>query len=337
MPLRANELAAQLARGLAPSYLIAGDDPLLVQEAGDAVVAAARQQGFEERSLHYVEANFDWQSLQHDAASLSLFASRRLLDVRVPSAKFDREASAVLRSYAEAPPADTLLLIRSGRLDAGQRKSAWFKALDRAGVVVLVWPLEARALPGWLRDRLAAAELAMTRDALAYFAERIEGNLLAAVQEIDKLRLLELPSPIDLETLQQSLGDAAHYDAFELIDAVMAGEAPRVRRIVAGLREEGVALFAVLGALTSQLRRLRDGQGRLLPPQRQRLAQGFQRRLGSAAALDRILAQCALVDQQGKGQLLGDAWLSLESLLLRMAGVTALPTPETELPLRLRR
>jgi len=336
MPLRAGDLAARLSRELAPIYLVAGDDPLRVQEAGDAVAAAARQQGFEERSLHYVEPGFDWQALQSDAASLSLFASRRLLDVRVPSAKFDRDASAVLRAYAEAPPADTLLLIRSGRLDAGQRKSAWFKALDRVGVVVLIWPLEPRELPGWLQQRLVAAGLEMTREAVDYFAERIEGNLLAAVQEIEKLRLLELASPIELAVLQKSLGDAAHYDAFELIDAVMAGEPARVRRIVAGLREEGVAVFAVLGALTSQLRRLRDGQGRM-PPQRQRLVQGFQRRLGSRTALDRILAQCALVDQQGKGQLLGDPWLSLESLLLRMAGVTALPAPEAELALRLRR
>ncbi len=168
----------------------------------------------------------------------------------------------------------------------------------------------------------------MDTEALQYFAHRIEGNLLAAVQEIEKLKLAALPEPIDLPGLSLVLEDAAHFDTFVLIDAVFAGEPDRVSRIVTTLRQEGVALFAILGALTSQLRGVRSGR---LPPQRKRLVNGFLKRLGSVEAIDRVLSQCALVDQQGKGQLLGDAWISLENLLLRLAGAR-LPSLETQLP-----
>jgi len=330
--VRPAELDAHLAGALAPVYLISGDETLLVQEACDAVLAAAGRQGYSERSVLYADASFNWNDVVQDASSMSLFAERRVIDVRLTGAKLDRDASEVLRSYAAQPADDTLLLIRGARLEPRQRSSAWFKALDGAGVIVLVWPVGAAELPRWLSARLAAAQLKLQPDALDYLAQRVEGNLLAAVQEIQKLRLAELDSPISLHSLASVLEDAAHYDTFELLDAVFAGDGERVRRMVAGLRQEGVALFAILGALTSQLRRLQGGGGAPMPPQRQRLVQGFVRRLGSAGALDRVLAQCALVDQQGKGQLLGDAWLSLENLLLRLAGVRGLPSLETELP-----
>ncbi|MEQ8858716.1 MAG: DNA polymerase III subunit delta [Pseudomonadales bacterium] len=321
MQVKPVELPGAVERSLAPIYLVAGDDTLLVQEACDTVLAAARAQGYSERSVLHVDGSFSWNDVVQDAASMSLFAERRVIDVRVPGAKFDREASEVLRGYAERPAEETVLLIRSGRLEARQRSAAWFKALDAAGVVVQVWPLDLRDLPRWLEARLERAGLRLEGEALALLAERVEGNLLAAVQEIEKLRLAGLDSPITAAGLAAVLDDSARYDAFELIDATLGGDAVRVSRMLATLRQEGVALFAILGALTSQLRRIADGG--YLPPPRKRLIGGFLNRIGSAESLPRVLAECALVDAQGKGQIPGDAWLSLEEVLLRLAGVRA--------------
>jgi DNA polymerase-3 subunit delta len=326
------DLPRRLGAGLAPAYLVSGDESLLVQEACDAVLTAARAQGYTERSIIHAEQGFNWNDVVQDASSMSLFAERRVVDVRVPSGKFDREASEVLRAYAGHPAEDTLLLIRTVRLDPRQRQSAWFKALDSLGVVVLVWPIGVAELPRWLDGRLRAAGLGLDRNALACLAERVEGNLLAAVQEIEKLKLAGLPEPISAENLLTVLEDAAHYNAFELIDSTMAGDPARVSRILVSLREEGVALFAILGALTSQLRRVASGDR--LPPQRQRLVSSLQRRLGLETGIPRVLAECALIDAQGKGQLVGDAWLSLEKLLLGLSGLEGYP-PSTGLdPLR---
>jgi DNA polymerase-3 subunit delta len=330
MQVKLADLDGQLAGGLAPLYFISGDETLLVQEACDAIIAVAQSQGFSERSVQHVERGFRWNDILQDAASLSLFADRRIIDVRIPNNKVDREASQTLRDYAENPSQDTLLLIRAGRLDSKQRSTAWFKALDKLGVVMQVWPVSAAELPRWLSGRLRAAGLQLAPDALGYLAQQVEGNLLAAVQEIEKLKLAGLEQPISAESLMQVMEDSSHYDAFELIDAVFAGDLFRVSRVLLNLRQEGVALFAILGALTSQLRRL-PGGGRM-PPQRQRLVDGFLRRLGSARVLDRVLAQCALVDAQGKGQLRGDAWVSLENLCLRLAGDRELPSLEAQLP-----
>ena len=169
----------------------------------------------------------------------------------------------------------------------------------------------------------------MEKNALRFVAERVEGNLLAAVQEISALKLAGLPQPIDVDSLVSVLADSAHYDTFELLDAVFAGDAPRVARMLEGLAAEGVAPFAIIGALAAQLRRLRRGD--YVPPQRQRLIERFLSRIASSGGIDQVLAECAVVDQQGKGQLLGDAWISLENLLVRLAGAPLIEL-EQELP-----
>jgi DNA polymerase-3 subunit delta len=330
MPLRLEDLDSHLRGALAPIYFVSGDETLLVQEACDAIVAAAQTRGYSERSVLHVEPGFRWHNVTQDAASMSLFAERRIIDVRVAGNKFDREAHAVLREYANQPAPDTVLLIRSARLESRQRSAAWFKALDGAGAVITVWPIGVNELPRWLNARLRAAEVELDPQALAYLAQQVEGNLLAAVQEIAKLKLAELEAPISADALAEVMEDSAHYDAFELIDAIFAGDLQRVSRMLGILRQEGVALFAILGAIVAQLRRLR-GAGARMPPQRQRLVEGFLRRLGSASAIDRVLSQCALIDAQGKGQLLGDAWLSLENLCLRLAGSRKLPSLEAQL------
>ncbi|MCZ6711820.1 MAG: DNA polymerase III subunit delta, partial [Gammaproteobacteria bacterium] len=220
MQVRLGELDARLASQLAPAYFVSGDEVLLVQEACDAIVAEAERQGFSERSVQYVETGFRWDDILQDAASMSLFAERRIIDVRAPANKFDRVASETLRSYADAPSDDILLLIRTGRLDAKQRSTAWFKALDKLGVMVLIWPVDSVELPKWLGGRLRAAGLQLAPEAVTYLCEQVEGNLLAAVQEIEKLKLANLEQPISAEALMQVMEDSAHYDAFELIDAV---------------------------------------------------------------------------------------------------------------------
>lgn len=334
MQLKLADLGSRLTEDLAPIYLVAGDETLLVEEACDAIVAAARKGGYGERSVLYVERGFSWHDIVQNASSMSLFADRRIVDVRVSGNRFDREASAVLRAYAARPVADTLLLIRSGRLDSRQRSSAWFKALSKVGVVVPVWPVSAGELPRWLDGRLRSAGLELEPDARALLAQQVEGNLLAAVQEIEKLKLADLSPPVAADALSRVLEDSAHFDVFQLLDAILAGQVARVSRAIRSLRQEGAAVFAILGALTGQLRRMRAGQR--LPPQRQRLVDDFLRRLGSADAIDRVLAQCALVDAQGKGQLLGDAWISLEDLCLRLAGDRTLNSLEQQLPHLLR-
>ena len=325
MQVKAQDLSSSLAGALRPAYLVTGDETLLVEEACDLVLAAARRQGFAERTVLHVEPGFKWYDLLQEAASLSLFAEKKVLDLRVPANKFDKQASAALREYLAEPSPDNLLLVRTGRLQSRQRSSAWFKAIDAAGAVTLVWPIEQRELPGWLQRRARAAGLDMTGDALAWLADRVEGNLLAAAQEIDKLKLADLQQPISAERLADAVADASHYDAFELIDAVFGGDARRVSRVLRGLREEGISLFALLGAFTSQLRGIHSGQW--MPPQRKRQVPGFLKRAGSP---ERVLAQIALIDQQGKGELRGDAWVSLERLLLRLCRLR-LPSLEREM------
>jgi DNA polymerase-3 subunit delta len=322
MELRGADLERQLARELAPAYLVAGDDPLLVQEACDAILAQAREAGFTERVVLHADSAFNWNDLLQETASMSLFATRRIVDVRVSGTGFGRDGTDVLARYGRQPAADTLLLIRAGRLEARQRTSAWYKAFSATAAVVAIWPIPAAELPRWLEGRLRAAGLRFTGQALDALAQRVEGNLLAAVQEIEKLRLSELAQPVEVEDLLAVLEDSAHYDTFELVDGALGGDAARVSRMIANLRQEGVSLFAVLGALTSQLRRIASGER--LPPQRQRLVADFQRRIGARRGIASALSACALIDAQGKGQLRGDPWLSLEDLLLRLCGVRVL-------------
>ena len=331
MQIRANELQGRLSGDLLPVYLVTGDDTLLVTEACDLILAAARAAGHSEREVLHAETGFKWHSVTQSAGSMSLFAERRVVDVRVPGAKFDKEAGDVLRAYASEPPPDTLLLIRTGRLQPRQRSTAWYKALDGVAGIVPIWPIDAAELPRWLERRLGAANLQLEPDALAAFAESVEGNLLAAVQEIEKLKLQELASPISLDDLLSCLQDASHHDAFELIDAAFAGQAERVTRIIAGLNEQGVSLFAVLGSLTAQLRRLGSGHRNRGP--RARIEEAFVKRNG-VDAIPHMIAECALIDRQGKGGLHGDAWLSLEALLLRLAGARGVPLLRQELAYR---
>lgn len=280
MQLRADQLPAALARGLQPLYVIHGDEPLLAQEAADAIRAAARAAGCSERTVHTVTgAHFDWSGLLGDAGALSLFAERRLIEIRIPSGKPGKDGGEALQRYVATivgAGGEDITLVLLPRLDRAQLGSAWFTALDGAGASVRVDPVERRALPAWIAQRLARHDLRVEggeagQRALAFFADRVEGNLLAAHQEIAKLALLHEPGTVlDLAAIEQAVLDVARYDVFRLGEAVLAGDAARALRMLDGLEAEGEAAVLVHWTLADDLRGLQRvhaalREGRPLP------------------------------------------------------------------------
>ena len=324
MQIRANQLARHLQGGdFAAAYLVTGDEHLLVEEACDAILAAARGAGFDERTLFEAMPRAPWNELFAAAANLSLFGTKRLLDVRIPPRGLDRAGSDAVRRYLQAPLPDTLLVCRAVELEWRQRTSAWFKALDKAGAVVPLFPVSARDLPRWLEGRCRAAGLRLEQDAILALAERVEGNLLAARQEIEKLKLLQPTGSVSADDVLDAVGDSSHFDTFALIDVACAGNGPRLRKMLAALKLQGVAIFLILGALANQLQRAHDlaaGGNPRLPRNRIAALTAAARRLG-VEGIDELVKECALLDLQAKGMLPGDAWDSLERILLALAGV----------------
>jgi DNA polymerase-3 subunit delta len=263
MQLRADQLRQALARGLAPLYVVHGDEPLLAQEAADAIRQAARAAGYSERQVHTVAgAHFDWSGVLGAAAELSLFAQLQLIEIRIPSGKPGKDGSEALQRYAAQLPADTVSLVSLPKLDGSQLKSAWFGALDAAGVIVRVDPVERRALPQWLAQRLAGQHQRVEdgeagQQALAFFADRVEGNLLAAHQELAKLALLHPAGVLSCEQIEQAVLNVARYDVFKLGEAVLGGDVARALRMLDGLQSEGEAAVLVHWALADDVRMLR--------------------------------------------------------------------------------
>ena len=318
MQVEGRDLRDALKADIPPVVLICGDETLLVEEACDQVLTSARTAGFDERDVRFAESGFVWESLLEEAQSMSLFGGRKIIDLRMQALRMEGQSTAqILKMLVSSPNPDTRVLIRTPELRKEQRNAAWFKAIDQGGLVVTIRAIEAGAFPGWLTDRLRKAGLRLDRDALEFFADMMEGNSLAAVQEIERLKLSGLVSPISREALAELLEDSSHHSGFAYVDAVFAGEATRVVRVLAGLAQEGQSLFGPLYLLTSALRRADKGDW--MPPRQQRALPGFRKRAGS---ISRVLAQCALIDQQGKGQLLGDAWESLTSLSVNLCGKT---------------
>ena len=324
MQLKANQLARHLQGGdFAAAYLVTGDEQLLVDEACDDILAAARRAGFDERTLFEAMPRAPWDELFSAAANLSLFSAKRLLDVRIPPRGLDRAGSDALRRYLQKPLPETLLVCRAVELEWRQRSSAWFKALDKAGAVVPLYPVSARDLPRWLEARCHAAGLTLERDAIDALAERVEGNLLAARQEIEKLKLLQPSGSVSADDVLNAVGDSSHFDTFALIDVACAGNGARLRKMLAALKLQGVAIFLILGALANQLQRTRHlaaGGNPRMPRNRIAAATAAARRLG-VEGIDELVKECALLDMQAKGMLPGDAWDSLERILLALAGV----------------
>ncbi|MBY6209237.1 MULTISPECIES: DNA polymerase III subunit delta [Halomonas] len=258
MKVFADKLPDALAKSIPPVIIVAGDEPLQHMEACDLVRAKAKDSGVEERDVLHVEANFAWGRLIESAASMSLFASHKLIELRLGSAKPGQEGGKALKEYAEqAQGSDNILLVSCAKLDAREQKSAWFKALDKLGLFVPVWPVDASRLGFWLRDRAQRHGLSMSMDAARLLGERTEGNLLAADQELQKLALI-LPAGTQISPREVAGGveSSARYDVFTLVDACLKAERERVLRILAGLAAEGTEPPIILWALTREIRTL---------------------------------------------------------------------------------
>lgn len=323
MQIKSNQLQRHLDAGrFAPVYLVSGDEPLLVDEACASIVAAAEANGFSDRTRFDLAVDGGLEEALAGAANLSLFASKRMLDIRLPAKGLDRKGSDTIRRYLGSPPPSTMLLCRAVGLDWRTRSSAWHRAIDKAGAVVQVWPVGARELPRWLDQRCRASDLQLDREAISILAERVEGNLLAATQEIEKLRLSGRKGTIGADELRDAVGDSAHFDTFQMIDAAFAGEGARACRMARVLRQDGIPIFMVMGALVNQLRRAREvaaGGSPRMPRNRAQQVQRAVRRLG-ADRIDALLRAAAVLDLQSKGMLRGDAWQSLERMVVAVAG-----------------
>lgn len=331
MQLKADQLDGHLARTLAPLYTIHGDEPLLALEAADAIRAKARAAGFSQRDVHTVERGFDWGRLTASAASMSLFGDRKLIDLRIPTGKPGTDGSAALDAYVRRLPPDTLTLISLPRLDRTGQNSAWFTGLERVGVTVNVFPVDRRGLPQWIAGRLARQRQRAAPDTLAFLADCIEGNLLAAHQEIQKLGLLYAEGELAFEQVHAAVMDVARYDVYQLSEAMLGGDRRRLARVLDGLRGEGEAAPRVLWVMSEDLRavlRVQAGQQAGRAPQdvfrehriwgdaRQRLVTAAARRL-PRDALEAALAHAAAIDRMVKGLAKGDAWDELLQLGLR--------------------
>src|SRR5436190_12708173 len=350
MQIYADRLAEHLQRELRPVYTVWGDEPLLAQEAADAVRAAARAAGCSERQVHTVAgAHFDWSSLLGASQALSLFADRQLVEIRSPSGKPGKDGSEALQRYCEIAieggGRDVVTLVQLPRLDRSQQSSAWFAALDRAGITVRVDPVERKSLPAWIAQRLAAqgqhvSAGAEGQRALAFFADRVEGNLLAAHQEIQKLALLYPAGEIGFEQIEGAVLNVARYDVFRLGEAVLAGHAARALRMLDGLRAEGEAAVLVHWTLAEDIRglkRVKDalGAGKPMPlALREARVWGakervFERALAllSDAALAHLLEAAHICDGLVKGLKHPDwpldPWQGLKRLVLMLVEQTA--------------
>jgi DNA polymerase-3 subunit delta len=262
MQIRADQLQAQLERGLRAVYTVHGDEPLQAQEAGDAIRAAARAAGYAERKVFTVSgAHYDWSGVLGAAQAMSLFADRQLIEIRIPSGKPGKDGSEALQRYCQTLSDDVLTLVQLPRLDGQQIKSAWFTALDAAGLTVRIEPIERKALPAWLAQRLARQGQRVPggeagQQTLAFFADRVEGNLLAAHQELQKLGLLYPPGELSFEQVESAVLNVARYDVFKLGEAILGGQVARALRMLDGLRAEGEAPVLVHWTLADDIRAL---------------------------------------------------------------------------------
>lgn len=334
MKLRFEDLSNQLPQGLLPVYIVSGDEPLQHGEACDDIRAQARQQGFNERQVMHAEKSFDWEEFLTECNSMSLFAEQRLLELRLPTGKPGDKGAKALLQFAAAPPEDTVLLVICGKLDAATQRSKWFTALQDIGASVQVWPVEVKMLPNWIKRRMQQHGLKPSADAVELLAERVEGNLLAAAQEIEKLKLLHGDASIDFDMMAAAVADSARYDIYGLVDAALGANVRRFTRMLAGLRAEGSESVLILWALTREIRSLQAmaiqmEQGQSLEqvvakarvwPKRKALVAGALRRHKSGVWMV-LLQRAAGLDRIIKGQSSGNIWDELLQLCLAIAGI----------------
>lgn len=344
MRISTEQLQQHLARELKPLYTVFGDETLLALEASDRIRARSRAEGYTERNVLTVDSGFKWSELAFTGNSQSLFAARRILELRIPTGKPGTEGSEALQRYCEGLPPDTITLVCLPGVDWRAQKAGWFEALDRAGVAVEAKPVTRKALPDWLAGRLRAQNQEADRETLDFIADRVEGNLLAAHQEVQKLALLFPAGPIAFDQAREAVLDVARYDVFSLGEALLDGEVLHLARMMDGLKGEGVAPPLVLWALAEEIRAI----GRVLdaivsgrtPPQLWRDARVWGNahqnlmhqncRRFTKEQVEAAIAHAAKVDRMVKGLIRGDVWDELLQLGLRFsraAPARSLPKP----------
>lgn len=336
MWLKAEQLPSALKKQLAPVYFISGDEPLQLGETADAIRLAAKQAGYENREVLTVDKQFKWQELSQSANSLSIFADKKIIDLRLPSGKPGTEGSKALVNYCQHLPEDTLLLISSGKLEKSAKNSKWATTLEKSGGAIQVWPLEGDNLVQWLQRRLQSKGLNANKVDIQLIATRVEGNLLAAAQEVEKLFVLYGSCQLTKEQIENAVADSSRYDVFNLVDAALSGRVDRAGKILTALNHEGIAAPVVLWALTRETRnlihiqqQLADGQVRNAVFMRHQVWDKRQKLVSFALSklkrndLMQAILLAAKTDRQIKGEESGNCWGSL----LQIIGILASKSP----------
>ncbi len=332
MKIQANQLSSYLKKNLAPCYLVTGDEHLLVAEALDSIRLAAREKGFTSRESHVATRYFDWANLAASSANLSLFAEQRIIELRLPTGKPGTQGSKAIVALVDQLGRELMLIVSAPKLDTKATSAKWVKTLVANGVFLPIWPVDLRELPGWVDARMRAAGLQPDRAAAALIADRVEGNLLAANQEIEKLRLLLGEGPVSAEEVADAVANSTRYDVYKLVDAALSANAQRAVKILGGLRAEGVEPIIVFWALGRELRMLAG------------LADAVQQRVDLGAAMQKarvwhnrqglvrscvsrvpdgafhhLLQAVGRGDAAAKGQLRADPWQLATDIVLGLA------------------
>lgn len=340
MEISSGQLNAQLRPPNRALYWVSGDDPLLMLEAGDAIRSFLRKQGFEQRDLFHVDKNFDWNNFFQLTSSLSLFAEKRVIELRFASAKPDEEGKKALQHFIDNPSTDIAVMIIGPKLDKATTSTKWFANLMANALLVKVWPLKREELPNWLNTRLKAAGISASRDAVAMLADRVEGNLLAAVQDIERIKLAYADNNGTAKQLEASdivdfVSDNSRLTSFDLIDATLLGETSRAQKILQGLRAEGVHPLPILATFTRELDSLlpmlaQKEQGQTSEVIMRNARVWSNRKTAVKSSLARLskseawqlLHHARLIDGAIKGMNLANPWDELSLLSLRLSGAS---------------
>ena len=330
MNVRPDQLASTLPKQVYPLYLVGGDEPLQQMEACDEIRRFLRSQDYSEREIFDIDANFDWQLFVEETASMSLFASRRILELRLPSSKPGKQGAQIIKDYCQRPVEDVVVLINAGKLDGGTKKSAWFKALEQQGMVVQCWPVKTEQLDSWVKQRFLQADMQPDDDVVAYVSQHIEGNLLAAAQEIDKLHLLIGPGKVSYADVVDAMTNQSRFSVFELLDRMLKGDQPQVVKIVDGLKAEGLEPIMITSMLAKDLRLLAKAAENPTAAAFMLSRSGvWKARIGLfQACLSRhslrffqtMLKRCAGIDRASKGVADANVWDEILGLGFRVAG-----------------
>lgn len=327
MDLNVQQLKDHLDRTLAPVYLVSGDEPLQVEESLTQIRAKAREQGYIERQVLYVERSFDWSQVTEQSSNMSLFGDKKILELRLPTGKPGAPGGKALQQYCENLPDDVLLIIQSGKIEKATLRSKWVQAISQAGVFMRIWPLTGTELVRWVQGRLKSEELADDRQSAEYIASRVEGNMLAAAQEIEKMALLALgDKPSD--SSQAWVSSQTKYNVFDLVDTILSGHRNKVIKILGQLQRESFAPNLVLWGLAELVRAViytstqKRGQSKGVQNAfyyNKRNQLGVHANKFNREQLYTLLMKCGQVDQMIKGRATGDVWQSFTDVALKLA------------------